>query len=416
MYGLEEVTNSDASFWLYQGPPNNRLQACVIYYDFDEAIDEVILLSRLKEFVSSYQMLQRNVVEVNGLPHWQHVTPDWNRNFRILKEEEDIEDVRKQSEVEISIAYPPGDGLPLFRAFLTPLRRKFIFMWHHVLSDFEGIFNKMSKHIFMVEHERTRYGYQIHEVPSTVQEKQPSGLSLATRVQNLMIGFTSRPVGFINTAFNVHKSVLPIDTQTINTLGMKMGLPMSDILAFIALRSITRYHEKKGDMDTYIKPLVSPLSLRKSSLEMDEGNNRVTKAFPVVFPLESIDEMHRRIIGLAPSTGSYDIIGKVLKISRPWAMIEGFARRVAMPDYISNYFPLSDMPLKIAQATVINHDLRVPMVPFERTKFAWSSYNGDSQLYLQTDPLVVDEGLMTRVFDETVTEVITFLSNANNKE
>jgi ferredoxin len=49
------------------------------------------------------------------------------------------------------------------------------------------------------------------------------------------------------------------------------------------------------------------------------------------------------------------------------------------------------MPLNIEEAELVNHNLRVCMLGYERTKFAWSNYNGAVQLYLQTDPLVVDE-------------------------
>jgi hypothetical protein len=67
------------------------------------------------------------------------------------------------------------------------------------------------------------------------------------------------------------------------------------------------------------------------------------------------------------------------------------------------------MPLNIAEADLVNHHLRVCMLGYERTKFAWSNYNGAVQLYLQTDPLVVDEKLMARAFEKTLSEVLDFL-------
>jgi hypothetical protein len=64
------------------------------------------------------------------------------------------------------------------------------------------------------------------------------------------------------------------------------------------------------------------------------------------------------------------------------------------------------MPLNIEEAELVNHNLRVCMLGYERTKFAWSNYNGAVQLYLQTDPLVVDEKLMARAFEKTLSEVL----------
>ncbi|MEW6186657.1 MAG: hypothetical protein AB1585_13060, partial [Thermodesulfobacteriota bacterium] len=97
---LEEVANGDAMFWLYQGPPNNRFMTCNVYYEFDKPLDTDILLSRLKNLVSSYKMFRRNVVEVDGIPFWQDATPDWNKNFLILRNGEDVEAWRKKCEAE----------------------------------------------------------------------------------------------------------------------------------------------------------------------------------------------------------------------------------------------------------------------------------------------------------------------------
>jgi hypothetical protein len=82
-----------------------------------------------------------------------------------------------------------------------------------------------------------------------------------------------------------------------------------------------------------------------------------------------------------------------------------------MPDYISNYFPLADIPLAIHDAKLVSHALRVPMVPFERSKFAWSNYNGEVQLFLHIDPQLVDSALMRASFEKAVTEVLQFLEN-----
>ena len=53
-----------------------------------------------------------------------------------------------------------------------------------------------------------------------------------------------------------------------------------------------------------LRPMISPISLRSSSLDLDEGNNRAIRQFPFVFPLESLPEMHQRIVSLEATSGS----------------------------------------------------------------------------------------------------------------
>ena len=53
------------------------------------------------------------------------------------------------------------------------------------------------------------------------------------------------------------------------------------------------------------------------------------------------------------------------------------------------------------------------MVPYERTKFAWSNYNGQVQLYLHTDPLVVDKERMAALAKQSIEEVLAFLYTDN---
>ena len=77
--------------------------------------------------------------------------------------------------------------------------------------------------------------------------------------------------------------------------------------------------------------------------------------------------------------------------------------------YISNYFPLADIPLAIADSKLVAHRLRVPMVPYERTKFAWSNYNGEVQLYLHTDSLLIDKDRMLEAYHQAFREVLHFL-------
>lgn len=164
---------------------------------------------------------------------------------------------------------------------------------------------------------------------------------------------------------------------------------------------LSRYHDSKGDGNQgSLRPIVSPLSLRKSSLATDEGNNRAIKSFPLVLPLESVDQIHQRIVALAPASGSYDQTGRMMKLARQFSILEIPLRKLGSPDYISNYFPLADMPLQLDEAVVTRHDLRVPMVPYERTKFAWSNYNGEVQLFLHTDPQLIDAELMAKSYTQ----------------
>jgi hypothetical protein len=59
----------------------------------------------------------------------------------------------------VSLAAELGEGLPLFRAYLSADRKQLVFVWHHVISDLEGMFNKHAKHFFMEEGERTKFAW-----------------------------------------------------------------------------------------------------------------------------------------------------------------------------------------------------------------------------------------------------------------
>lgn len=406
--GLQEVSNGDAQFWLMQGPPNNRHVPCTVHYFFDRPLDETLVRERLQALVSAYPMFRRNIVEVGGLPYWQIVDPDWQRNFRRLSATEQIESVRITADAELSRAEPPGAGIPMFRAYLSAGGRQLTFMWHHVVSDFEGMFNKHARHLFERETERTRFGYQMGQ-PGQAPETES-----APRPFTLADAFRPRPLGFEGTAFDVSTLVLPVEDQTLGELGRAAGLPMSDVFSFITMRAVTRYHESISDQAaSNIRPVVSPLSLRRSSLETDEGNNRAIKHFPLKFPLEPIAETYRRIITLAPASSSYEQAGRMMKRIRAFSFLEGPFRRMVSPDYISNYFPLADEPLQMGDATLVRHALRVPMVPHERTKFAWSNYAGEVQLYLHTDPMLVESGIMRQSFELAAAEVLAFLEARN---
>lgn len=404
--GFQEIANGDAQFWLMQGAPNNRYIPCTVYYNFDQPLDESLVRARVMKLASSYQMFQRNVVEIDSLPYWQSVKPDWNQNFRVLNTADDIEAIRAETDAQLSQASKPGEGIPLFRAYLSADRRQLIFMWHHVISDLEGMFNKHAKYLFTKQDERTRFGYQINSDTETNTSTTP--LKAFTKLLN-----ADRPLGFTATDFEVEKFVLPIKDQALNRLGTQANLSMSDVLSFITLRAVTQYHTALGDAEHIdLIPVLSPLSLRKSALDLDEGNNRATKQFPFVFPQENIADMYKRIVALAPSAVSYDTAGKSMKIARQLPILEPVLRKAGMPDYISNYFPLADGPLHIENATLLSHHLRVPMVPYERSKFAWSNYNGEVQLFLHTDPVLIDSALMQASFKKAAAEVLQFLENS----
>ena len=407
--GLQEVANADAQFWLMQGAPNHRLIPCTVYYKFDTPLNESLVRARLNDLASSYAMFHRNVVELDGLPYWQTADVDWGENFRVLAPDEDIELVRKRAEIEVSKAAELRDGLPLFRAYLSSDRKQLVFVWHHVISDLEGMFNKHAKHLFQEGGERTQFGYQIDKGTSADNKEK---FSVSQTSLLVILKDSERPIGFTEVSYEVSKIVLPIEDKSLYALGQQAALPMSDIFSFIALRTVTRYEESLlgSDRPTRpIRPMSSPISLRSSSLDMDEGNNRAQRQFPFLFPLESVPDMYQRIINLEPTAGSYDTNGKMMKLVRKLSIIEPFTRRLGMPDYISNYFPLADIPLAIGDSKLVAHRLRVPMVPYERTKFAWSNYNGEVQLYLHTDPLLIDKDRMLEAYHQAFKEVLHFL-------
>lgn len=404
--GLEEVADGDAIFWLMQ-KPTNRFMPCVVNYHFDKPLEETEILTRLKDLVANYQMFRRNVVVADGLPYWQSVVPDWTQNFQVLDSLDNLESIRIKADFDISQASELGQGLPLFRAYLSSNRQQLLFIWHHVLSDFEGMFNKHAKHLFKIDTERTRFGYQMNN-------KSKEGKLSQSLTGPLKFKYYTQPTrkkGFKKSDFEVKKIVLPISDRELYELGKQADLPMSDIFSFIAMRAVTQYHEQNKDRHKEsIRPIFTPLSLRKNSLAIDEGNNRATKEFPLVFPLETPQVMHQRVVSLLPSSGSYESSGKTWKRLRQLSFLEASLIELSSPNYISNYFPLADIPLNIGDANLISHDLRVPMAPYEQTKFAWSNYDGAVQLYLHTDPVLMDRGLMKKSIELAIQEVFQFLS------
>lgn len=404
--GLEEVADGDAIFWLMQ-KPTNRFMPCVVNYHFDKPLDEPEILARLKDLVANYQMFRRNVVVVDGLPYWQSVEPDWNQNFHVLDSTDNLKEIRIKADFDISQSSELEKGLPLFRAYLTEDHLQLMFIWHHVISDFEGMFNKHAKHLFEVENERTRFGYQINNDSEGKGKRSQSLTNPFT-----YIGESRRKKGSTKSNFEVTKKVLPIGNLELYEVGRRASLPMSDIFSFIAMRTVTRYHELNHDRKTTsLRPVLSPLSLRHSSLDIDEGNNRAIKEFPLAFPLETVENMHRRILELLPSSSSYDGGGKVWKILRQAPFLESRLIELSAADYITNYFPVADSQLSISEANLMSYDLRVPMSPYEICKFAWSSYNGEVQLYLHIDAAMVDRALMVSSFEKASTEVLQFLKN-----
>jgi hypothetical protein len=418
---MEEVSNSDAQFWLCHGPPNNRLMSCSVFYHFDKPVDVDLLRERLSVLISSSIIFQRNVVEINKIPYWQKVTPDCHLLLRVLNKEESMDTWRQWSDDAVSEVAEVGEGAPLFRTCLTHDHKTWAFTWHHIISDLEGMFNKHSQFIFQHKKERTKHGYQLAD-KAPAQNNPPRSNTYSEIVEYAYSKVYSFVGNLINiyrpcapssdTEFSVTRFEFPIDIDTLAAQGIQCGLPISDVFSLLAMRTIVRYHETIGDSHTIMQPITSPLSLRRNASDSSNdtvGNQRALKIFPVIFPLEPMDIMCKRLSELSPTSGyDYDSAGAFLKRLKPYQSFETFMRRMAFPDYVSNYFPMADDKLSLNDATVLRHDLRVCMVPYERSKFAWSHYNDKVQLFLHMAPEVNDFRVMEQVFRNTLDEVLDY--------
>jgi hypothetical protein len=80
-----------------------------------------------------------------------------------------------------------------------------------------------------------------------------------------------------------------------------------------------------------------------------------------------------------------------------------------MPEFISNYFPLADDVLHLGPARLTDYAIRVPMMPFEEAKFAWSNYNGEVALFLHTDPKRVVPAELAQATRQAIGEVLAEL-------
>jgi hypothetical protein len=422
---MEEVSNSDATFWLLHGPPNNRLMSCSVFYHFDKPVDVDFLRERLGLLISSSLIFQRNVVEINKIPYWQKVSPDCHVLLRVLNSGESVDTWRQVSDDAVSESAGVGEGAPLFRTCLTHDRKTWAFTWHHTISDVEGMLNRHSQFIFQHEKERTKHGYQLSD-EAPAHNKLPLSY---TYLDTIAFAY-SKVYSFVGNVINIYRPCapsrdaefsvtrfeVPIDADTLAEQGRRCGLPISDIFSLLAMRTIIRYHETMGDSHTITHPITSPLSLRRNACDASNdtvGNQRALKIFPVIFPLEPMDIMCKRLSELSPTSGyDYDSSGAFLKRMKPYQRVETFVRRVAFPDYVSNYFPMADDKLLLNDAAVLRHDLRVCMAPYERSKFAWSHYNDTVQLFLHMAPEVNDLRVMELAFRDTLEEVLAYFQGS----
>lgn len=108
-------------------------------------------------------------------------------------------------------------------------------MWHHVISDFEGMFNKHVRHLFRLDVGRTRFGYQIAET-ANLQGKPAVAPSRNRDCKQI---FIDSSLGFEETGFDVSKFVLPVSDAALYDRDRAVGLPMSDIFSFITMRVLS---------------------------------------------------------------------------------------------------------------------------------------------------------------------------------
>ena len=398
--GLAALDDGDAIFWLSQGGASDRFITCAVYFHFDRPLAQEGLEARLKALVEPYALFKRNVVEQGPRAFWQSRPAELSSYLKVLAAGEDLEALRRAAEAEFSRGAVLGSGAPLFRAFLANEGKTLLFLWHHVLSDFEGMYNKQAAHLFDASPPRTRFGYQLGALASTPAE---IGRPVALRY------LFDRPVGVKAAGFGVEKLVLPWDQDRLADRAAQAGLGMSDVFSLMALRALALYYQDRPESTWPALPLVSPLSLRASASALDEGNNRALKQFEHVIPPLPMAAMVDAVASLPPAMGSYDRAGAMMKQARVVPGLEGLLRRVGMPEFISNYFPLADDVLHLGPARLTDYAIRVPMMPFEEAKFAWSNYNGEVALFLHTDPKRVVPAELAQAARQAVGEVLAEL-------
>ena len=134
--------------------------------------------------------------------------------------------------------------------------------------------NKHALHLFETTEERTKFGYQlkVFNIPKSEQENNFAFNKV----------FHSS-VGSQKSDFTVNEIALPVKDIDLYEIGLNNDFSMSDVFSFITARTIDNYYEYLSELEKSTLPIISPLSLRKNSIALDEGNNRAIKNFRLYF-------------------------------------------------------------------------------------------------------------------------------------
>ena len=381
---------------------------------FPSTVNPINLEQRFKEMILLYPAFQRHVHQTEGGDKkmlWIDKPLDWSQQMSRITSQAELD-----SWLSVAPSFPVD--LPLWRTATVLLpgtaEVAFIVDWHHVVTDFESMFNLLAAHLFG-DTQRTELGYQLAESKAALTPKEmgldgfaPANVWLL--VSSLFSYYFSpaKNPGLNGIGYDSRPRTLPYSLSSLRSLGSSSHLPLSDVLSLVALRTVERLHARDPQKRPAPPDVLSPLSLRENAASKLTGNQRALKRFDIDTEGSVADSYHRVLSSRV--VGSYKGAGNALK--RVGTLARAALLSSLYPSYISNYFPMADHELFFEGQPLKRYNLRVPMVPCERTKFAWSSYRDDVILFLQLDPVLQpDAAIVEESFDQALSEVVQFLGS-----